>query len=279
MTSAAIGEELPLTEVLREARRRHRISQWDLSLELGVSQRHVSFVELGRARPSRALLLRWLECLQAPLAVRNQALLAAGHAPAFDESPLGSRELRQEREALRDLLVAHEPHPALLLDRGWNVVAANAGVAWLFDAAGVCVELPGPDPADDSGSPSPPVNLLDLALGELGAAVVNVTEVAASLLEQLRDEALTEPSLRARVEQVAQIAAQAPGGSRPAGPAGPASPRYPPSLVTRYRTRHGELAFLSMFTTFGTPHSVTLASLRVELFLPVDDVTRAALGR
>ena len=271
MTTAAPPEGPALTALLREARRRRRISQWDLSLELGVSQRHVSFVELGRSRPSRELLMRWMASLEAPLHLRNEALLAAGHAPAFDESPLDSAGLRQEREAVRDLLVAHEPHPALLLDRGWNVLAANAGVAWLLDAVGVEVALPGPDAADATGSPSPPVNLLDLALGELGAAVVNVAEVAASLLEQLRDEALTEPSLRARVEQVATLAAAATPTT--------SGPRYPPSLVTRYATRHGELAFLSMFTTFGTPHSVTLASLRVELFLPADDATRAALRR
>lgn len=268
VTSATLGEQPDLTTVLREARRRRRISQWDLSLELGVSQRHVSFVELGRARPSRELLVRWMAALDAPLSLSNQALTCAGHAPAYDESPLDSHRLDQERTALRDLLVAHEPCPALLLDRGWNVVAANAGVAWLFDAVGVEVDLPGPDPA---GPRAGDVNLLDLALGELGATVVNIPEVAASLLEQLRDEAVTEPSLRERVEQVAVVAASAAPG--------PSGPRYPPALVTRYASRHGELAFLSMFTTFGTPHSVTLASLRVELFLPADDATRAALRR
>lgn len=268
MSHAAVGDPPTLPGLLREARRRRRISQWDLSLELGVSQRHVSFVELGRARPSRDLLLRWMTALEAPLAVRNEALLAAGHAPAYDDSPLTSDHLEQVRSAVRDLLVAHDPAPALLLDRGWHVLAANAGAAWLMDAVGVSTELPGPDPVEPGAGS---VNLLDLALGELGAAVVNLAEVAGSLLEQLRDEALTEPSLRERVEQVAVVAA----GGAPAT----SGPRYPPALVTRYSSRHGELAFLGMFTTFGTPHSVTLASLRVELLLPADDATRAALHR
>jgi hypothetical protein len=111
------------------------------------------------------------------------------------------------------------------------------------------------------------VNLLDLALGELGSAVVNLPEVAASLLDQLRHEAVTEPSLRPRLEAVEQLV-----------PADAPPVRFPPTLVTRYRSRHGELAFLSMFTTFGTPHSVTLASLRVELLFPADDATRVAMG-
>ena len=148
-------------------------------------------------------------------------------------------------------------------DPAWNVVAANAGVAWLVDAVGVDVDLPGPDV---SAGPGPEANLLDLALGPLGATVVNLTEVATSLLDQLRHESVTEPSLRSRVEALEQLV---PDASPPM--------RFPPTLVTRYASRHGELSFLSMFTTFGTPHSVTLASLRVELLFPVDDTTRDAM--
>lgn len=253
-----------LTTLLRDARKRRRISQWDLSLELDISQRHLSFVELGRSRPSRALLLRWLDSLDVPLLVRNEALTLAGHAPAYDESPLAAPALDDARRAVAHLLRAHEPWPALLLTPTWNVVAANAGTAWLLDAVGSDAAVPGPDPLEGSAEP---VNLLDLALGDLGAAIINLREVAASLLDQLRHEAVTEPSLRPRVEQVEQLV---PPDSPPV--------RFPPMLVTRYASRHGDLAFLSMFTTFGTPHSVTLASLRLELLFPADDATRAALA-
>jgi transcriptional regulator with XRE-family HTH domain len=254
-----------LTTLLRDARRRRRISQWDLALELDVSQRHLSFVELGRARPSRALLLRWLDALEVPLLVRNEALTLAGHAPAYDESPLVAAALDDARRAVAHLLRAHEPWPALLLTPTWDVVAANSGAAWLLEAVGSDVVVPGPDPLDAAEAT---VNLLDLALGDLGSAVVNLREVAASLLDQLRHEAVTEPALRSRVKQVEELV---PPDSPPV--------RFPPMLVTRYASRHGELAFLSMFTTFGTPHSVTLASLRVELMFPADDATRAVVGR
>lgn len=252
-----------LPGLLRDARARRRISQWDLSLELGVSQRHLSFVELGRARPGRDLLLRWLRALDVPLVLRNHALQLGGHAPAFDESGLDDSAHADARSALAGLLENHEPWPALVIDARWDVVAANAGTAWLLEVVGADVELPG---REGTGA-APTVNLLDLALGPLGAAVVNLPEVAAALLDQLRDEALTEPALRERVDLLASVAT-----SPASGPV-----RYPPTLVTRYATRVGELSFLSMFTTFGTPHSVTLASLRAELLFPADDATRSAL--
>ncbi|WP_370291081.1 helix-turn-helix transcriptional regulator [Nocardioides sp.] len=247
-----VGE---LVALLREARARRRISQLDLSLELGISQRHLSFVELGRARPSRDLLLRWLGQLDVPLPERNRALVAAGHAPAYDDSPLGAPELAEQRAALAHLLASHDPWPAFVIDAAWNLVAANAGAARLFAVLGVEV-------AEEA-------NLLDLALGPLAGLIVNLPEVAASLLEQLRAEAVHEPSLRERLALVEAAVADLPA---------PTGPRFPPTLVTRYASTAGELAFLSMFTTFGTPHSVTLASLRAELMFPADDATRAVLA-
>jgi transcriptional regulator with XRE-family HTH domain len=258
-----------LTDLLREARAHRRVSQWDLSLELGVSQRHLSFVELGRSRPSRDLLVRWLDALEVPLLVRNEALMAAGHAPAYDESPIDAPAHDEARRAVAHLLRAHDPWPALLLDRRWDVVAANDGVRWLLDAVGSDVVTPGPDPGDESGEADVRPNLLDLALGDLGSKVVNLPEVVAHLHDQLRHEAVTEPSLAPRVEVLEQLV----------GRSAPAPVRFPPTLVTRYASRHGELSFLSMFTTFGTPHSVTLSSLRIELLFPADDATRAARSR
>ncbi|MBT9255124.1 helix-turn-helix transcriptional regulator [Phycicoccus sp. MAQZ13P-2] len=251
-----------LPQLLKQARARRRISQLDLAIELGVSQRHLSFVEVGRSRPGRELLLRWLRALDAPLLVRNQALHAAGYAPAYDESAWDGAGLADARLAVARLLHSHEPWPALLLGPGWDVLAANAGVTWLFDAVGVAVDLPGPEGTGDE----PVVNLLDLALGPLGAAVTNLPETAAALLGQLSHEAVAHPALRERVERVAEVAAQHDTRTT-----------FPPVLVSRYASRYGELALLSMFTTFGTPHSVTLESLRVELMFPADEATRALL--
>lgn len=253
-----------LPQLLKQARARRRVSQWDLALELGVSQRHVSFVELGRSRPSRDLLLRWLGALEVPLLVRNQALQAAGHAPAYDEERWQGAGHDEARRAVARLLRSHEPWPALLLGPEWEVLGANAGVGWLLDAVGVSVPLPPPEGEGDAAAAT--VNLLDLATGPLGAAIINLPEAAAGLLEQLRHEAVTHPALADRVEVVAALAA------------GPPLSGFAPTLVTRYASRHGELAFLSMFTTFGTPHSVTLASLRVELMFPADEATRALLA-
>lgn len=250
-----------LPSLLKQARARRRISQLDLAIELGISQRHLSFVELGRSRPGRDLLLRWLAALETPLLLRNRALTAAGHAPAYDETVWDAAEHAQARAGVAELLRGHEPWPAMLLGPEWEIVAANAGVVRLLAAVGVAVDLPGPD-GDET---APAVNLLDLALGPLGAAVTNLPEAAAALLHQLRHEAATHPALAERVEQVAAVAAQ-----------GEPSTGFPPTLVTRYATSLGELSFLSMFTTFGTPLSVTLESLRVELMLPADDATRAA---
>ncbi|GAB3261620.1 hypothetical protein GCM10027425_25130 [Alteromonas gracilis] len=169
----------------------------------------------------------------------------------------------QARVGVAELLRSHEPWPALLLGPEWDVVAANAGVERLLALVGLDVVLPGPD-GDET---VPTVNLLDLALGPLGAAVTNLPEAAAALLHQLRHEAVTHPALAERVEQVAAIAA-----------VGEPASGFPPTLVTRYASSRGELSFLSMFTTFGTPLSVTLESLRVELMLPADDATRAAFA-
>lgn len=204
-----------LTELLRQARARRRVSQWDLALELGVSQRHLSFVELGRSRPSRDLLLRWLAALDVPLLVRNQALQAAGHAPAYDEEGWQGAHHREARQAVAHLLRSHEPWPALVLGPEWEVWGANAGVTRLLDAVGVTVQLPPPE--GDPDATAEPVNLLDLALGPLGATIVNLTEVAAGLLDQLRHEAVTHPALAERVDQVAALVpAGVPGpGSRP----------------------------------------------------------------
>jgi transcriptional regulator with XRE-family HTH domain len=120
-----------LPEILRGVRRARRMSQLELSMRVGVSQRHMSFVASGRSNPSRELLLAWLQELDAPLAVRNAAMTQAGYAPVFSAASLNDPSLAQANEAMSQLLQAHDPMPALLIDADWNLLRMNAGAGWL----------------------------------------------------------------------------------------------------------------------------------------------------
>ncbi len=130
---AAIGERAPLGTLLKDWRRRRRMSQLDLALEAGVSARHLSFLETGRSKPSREMVLHLAEELDVPLRDRNQLLLAAGYAPHYAERTIDSPEMAPVREALELVLTGHEPFPALVVDRWWNLVAANRSVQTLLD--------------------------------------------------------------------------------------------------------------------------------------------------
>jgi transcriptional regulator with XRE-family HTH domain len=245
---------------LRQLRSERRVSQLALSLRVGVSQRHLSCVETGRARASRAMLLALLDALEAPLAARNEILLTAGFAPAYGRRSLSQPEMEPVRQALAHLLAAHEPAPALVLDGAWNVVQANRGAARLLAMVGV-------DPSELAGG----ANLLRalLAPGPLREALLNRDEVCAEVWRRAQREARHHPELRERVEELRPVAP----GPPPGGPQGDA-----PLLLTRLRGPDGELRFFSTFTTFGAPLDVTLASLRVEHLFPADEATRRALA-
>ena len=161
----------PLGTLLRDWRQRRRLSQLDLALEAGVSARHLSFVETGRSKPSREMVLQLAEQLEVPLRERNRLLLAAGFAPAFEERPIDAPEMAPVRDALDRVLTGHEPYPAVVVDRWWNLVAANRSIA-LF-TAGVPAELL-----------EPPVNVLRVSLHPEGMAprIVNYGEWRAHLL-------------------------------------------------------------------------------------------------
>jgi transcriptional regulator with XRE-family HTH domain len=256
-----------LPEILRHARQATRLSQHTLSLRINVSQRHVSFVESGRARPSRQLLLTWLAELDAPLHVRNAALVTAGYAPVYSAAPLTDPSLAAARRAIGRLLEAHDPLPAFVLDPLWNLVSTNLGGRWL---AATLV------PWTAELTPETPVNLLDLLVHPegLAARIVNLPAVGPELLAHLRADAAAHPALTPRVEAFAAMLTargvdhrSVAAGQRPLAPV----------LTTHYATAFGELAFFSMFTTFGTPHDITLASLRVEHLFAADDFTRAVL--
>ena len=219
-----------LRDTLQAARKSQRISQLELALRMGISQRHVSFVESGRAQPSRELLLSWLHELQAPLALRNAALQQAGFAPVYRGSELSEAVLAPVREALDRLLAAHDPMPAMVMD------------AMLH-----------PD--------------------GMTRHMTNLEEVAPAMLAHLRDDASVVPDLLPRVALLtAQIQKRV--GKKAMTP----WPRQmAPVLTTRFATKHGELAFFSMFSTFGTPQDITLASLRVEHVFAADEHTRAVI--
>ncbi len=245
--------------MLRQWRERRRLSQLELAHEAGVSARHLSFVETGRSKPGRDMLLRVLGRLNVPPREQNRLLLAAGHAPAFPERPLGGAELAPVREALDLILRGHEPYPAFVVDRAWNLVAANSATEVLTSAADV-----------DPGLLEPPVNVLRVSLHPRGLAslVVNLAGWRAHFLERLeRQIALTgDGELAALAEEIASypIAAAEPGPDT-LGP-------------VRFRLPDGaELSFFGMFAIFDTPFDVTSSELAVELLFPADPATATAL--
>lgn len=252
-------QNLPVGAQLRAWRSRRRLSQLDLALDAEISARHLSFLETGRSRPSRAMLLRLADRLAIPARDRNLLLVAAGFAPALPERSLDDPALAAARRAVELVLKAHEPFPALAVDRHWRLVAANAGVAPLL--VGAAPELL-----------VPPVNVLRLSLHPDGVAprIVNLAEWRAHILHRLEAQvaASGDPVLAALLAELRAY----PGGSVPGGDGygGVAVP-------LRLRAGAATLSFLSTTTMFGTPIDVTLSELAIEAFLPADDATAAAL--
>jgi hypothetical protein len=208
-----------------------------------------------------------LQELDAPLVLRNEVLIMTGYAPLYSATALSDPALEAINQALEQLLAAHDPMPALVIDAQWNLLRLNRGGQWL--AATLL-----PWAADLA--PSEPMNLLDLLIHPEGLLkpVVNLGEIGPALLSRLRQESMAQPAIAPRVEMfAAQLGdrlgstALLPGGAAPTAPV----------LTTRYATRHGELAFFGMFTTFGTPQDITLASLRVEHLFAADAATYAVL--
>jgi transcriptional regulator with XRE-family HTH domain len=254
-TAAATPGVGPL---LRDWRQRRRLSQLDLALEAGVSARHLSFVETGRARPSADMVLQLAEQLDVPLRNRNQLLLAAGHAPVFEQHDLEDPEMAPVRRAIDLILDGHDPYPAVVIDRAWEMLGANRAVALLI--AGVAPELM-----------EPPVNVLRLSLHPDGVAprIANLGEWRGHLLDRLeRQIALTgDPALAALMDEVS--AYPGPGHS------GGTEPEI--AVPLRLRTELGELSFISTVATFGTAVEVTASELSIESFFPADEPTAEAV--
>ena len=262
---ATASSEVQVGELLRGWRERRRLSQLELALEAGTSARHLSFVETGRSKPGREVLMRVLDQLDVPYRERNQLLLAAGHAPALPERPLEHPELAPVREALSLILSGHEPNPAIVVDRAWNIVAANPAVARLARGAKI-------DPA----LLEPPVNAIRASLdpGGLAPLIVNVGAWRAFFRERLeRQLSITgDQRLAALIDEIAGYPASNDEGDGAAvgadGTPGPLKLRAPDG---------GELAFLSMFAGFDTPFEVTTSELAIELLFPADRATAEAV--
>lgn len=258
-----------LQNTLKQARHARRLSQLELSLRVGVSQRHLSFVESGRAKPSRQLLMAWLQELEAPLALRNAAMLQAGYAPVFGAAPLSDPSMAAAHSAVVQLLKSHDPMPAFVIDAHWNLLRFNQGGQWL---AATLMPWITALPATS------PLNMLDLLVHPQGFAsqLLNLSEVGPVLLSHLRGEASLQPAIAAKVNAFADYLGQHTGVQNPA----PHLPRHTfPMLTSRFATDYGELTFFSMFTTFGTPQDITLESLRVEHMFAADAATATVLKR
>ena len=251
----------PVGELLREWRERRRLSQLALALDADVSSRHVSFIETGRAQPSREMVLRLAERLDVPLRERNRLLLAAGFAPTYPERDLNDPDLAPVRHAVDLVLAGHEPYPALAIDRHWRLVAANRAVAPLL--AGVAPDLL-----------APPVNVLRLSLDPAGLAprIVNLREWRAHLLERLRRQVAATGDA-ALADLLAELRAMP--GPATTGPVEPARdlPAGGPVVPLRLRTDDGILSLLSATTVFGAPLDVNVSELAIEAFYPADAAT------
>lgn len=258
-------QTLPFT--LQQARKASRLSQLELSMRMGVSQRHVSFVESGRARPSRELILAWLREARAPLVVRNQALAQAGFAPVYSATSLDDPSLSQANAALLHLLAAHDPMPAMVIGAQWDLLHINRGAQWL--AATLM-----PWASDVVGHQQ--LNMLDMLIHPEGFTrqLINLEEAGPVFLAELRDELAVNPQLAPQVEAFSALLRDRTGqvSSRPKPPAVSA-----PLLTLRFATPFGELRFFRMFSTFGSPQNISLSSLRVEHMFAADEATKEIL--
>ena len=263
-----VETESSFGQLLREWRSRRRVSQLDLAVEAGVSSRHVSFIETGRAQPSREMILMLARVLDVPLRDRNDLLMAAGYAAMYRATDLESPPLEQARRALDFLLRQQEPYPAIVVDRAWNLLKANNGAVKLVET------FADPNAASEWGG-----NAMRLMFHPSGlrAHIVNWEAMAAALIQWLHRDVLSgiggEETRRLRDELL----------SYPGVP-----PRWrtldldvstAPFLAIEFAKDDLHLRFFSTLTSLGTPHDITLQELRVEAFFPADTETEETARR
>jgi len=259
-----MSNTVPIGHLMKAWREQRRLSQLDLASEARISQKHLSFIESGRSQPSRDMIVHLADHLDVPLRERNALLLAAGFAPFYRDRPLDDPALVRARTTIERILKAHEPYPALAIDRGWNMVAANTAVFAL---------LGGVDP----DLLKPPINVIRLSLHPRGLApaIVNLAEWRTHLLDRLRRQArLTrDGGVAALVSEVSAY----PGDARGVTPAHLPAVEDEIAIPLRLKTAGGVLSFFSTVTVFGTPVEITLSEISLEAFYPADEATATAL--
>jgi transcriptional regulator with XRE-family HTH domain len=258
---ATVSSPSGVGPLLREWRKRRRLSQLELALDAGISARHLSFVETGRSTPSAEMVLLLAEQLEVPFRERNHLLLAAGYAPAFPERSLEDPELAQVREALDLILTQHEPYPALVIDGHWNIVASNSATVALAEWL---------DPA----LLEPPNNMERVAR-RLVPLIINLSQALAYFVERIqRQVAITgDEGLAALLEELAGY----PVSEHDDDPASEAAAR---GILMPLRLRApdgGELSLFGTVATFGTAVEVTTSELSIESFFPADAATAETL--
>jgi len=255
--------EMSAGSLIREWRQRRRMSQLDLALDADVSQRHLSFVESGRAKPSRDMVLKLAEHMDVPLRQRNRLLMAAGFAPCYGERSLADPALKPALSAVELVLKGHEPFPAIAVDKGWTMVLANTAITPFL--AGI----------EDASLLEPPVNVLRLSLHPKGLAprIVNLEAWRTHLIERLRMQidASADPVLAELERELSAYPGRRGTRERDWSPA--ANVAVPLQLRMDDRI----LSFISTITIFGTPLDVTLSELAIESFFPADAETGAYL--
>ncbi|MEQ9813752.1 MAG: helix-turn-helix transcriptional regulator [Azospirillaceae bacterium] len=261
LSSASAGD------LIREWRRRRRLTQLELAADAGISQRHLSFLESGRARPSRGMILRLADELDVPMRERNALLVAAGFAPAYGGRDLADSAMAVPRAAVEQILERQMPHPALAVDRLWNLVAANRAVQVLM--ADVDAELI-----------RPPLNVLRLSLHPrgLGPRIRNLRAWRHHLFARLERqvEVAADSDLATLLDELREY--PLPADARPYRPAGPPDPAL---IAIPLEVTVGEetLRFLTTTTVFGTALDILLAELTIESLYPADTATAAAMHR
>jgi transcriptional regulator with XRE-family HTH domain len=254
-------EQEPQTtgELIRFWRTQRRLTQLELALDANVSTKHLSFVETGRSKPSRQLLVHLAQHLDLPMADRNRLLLAGGFAPPYLEQPYDGELMQPLRDSLRRLLAAHEPNPALIVDGLWNLIEANRAAELLFE---------GVDPA----LLEPPVNVLRLSVHPGGLPRISSMTAACSapLIHRLRRSSREEANSEL-AELIDEVAAYLPDDP----PAGQATQ---PVVSLDLHTRLGDVRLFTVIATLGAPLEVTAADLAIETFLPMDSESAGRLA-
>jgi transcriptional regulator with XRE-family HTH domain len=262
MVSESSSDGLP--GALRTWRTRRRVSQLELAVRAGTTQRHLSFIESGRSAPGRAMIIRLAESLEVPIRERNDLLMAAGFAPAYPVTDLGDPQLAPVRAALDRVLHGHLPYPAVIVNRDGDLVSANAGFHVL--TAGVDPQLL-----------APPVSVPRILLhpGGLAPRIVNLDVWAWHIIDSVQAELLRNPTDRLRL-LAAELRSLAPPRLRQLPPhhLGFAVPLQ----LRMNEPDNRELRLITTLTHFGTATDVTIAELRLEAFLPADEASSIALN-